>query len=68
MRLVTPEIEIDEKDPFKNDKLSRKPFAESLLSLITNVEDNFVISLDAPWGDGKTTLLKCGRDFLKATV
>ena len=44
MRLVTPEIEIDESDPFKNDKLSRRPFAESLLSLITNVEDNLVIS------------------------
>ena len=66
MRLVTPEIEIDESDPFKNDKLSRKPFAESLLSLITNVEDNLVISLDAPWGDGKTTFVKMWQGFLKS--
>ncbi|MCJ7645364.1 KAP family NTPase [bacterium] len=66
MRLVTPEIEIDESDPFKNDKLAREPFAESLLSLITNVEDNLVISLDAPWGDGKTTFVKMWRGFLKA--
>lgn len=65
MRLVTPEIEIDESDPFKNDKLDRKPFAESLLSLITNVEDNLVISLDAPWGDGKTTFVKMWQGFLK---
>jgi hypothetical protein len=66
MRLVTPEIEIDESDPFKNDKLDRKPFAESLLSLITNVEDNLVISLDAPWGDGKTTFVKMWQGFLKS--
>jgi len=65
MRLVTPEIEIDEIDPFKNDKLNRKPFAESLLSLIANVEDNLVISLDAPWGDGKTTFVKMWQRFLK---
>jgi hypothetical protein len=66
MRLVTPEIEIDESNSFKNDKLAREPFAESLLSLITNVEDNLVISLDAPWGDGKTTFVKMWRGFLKA--
>jgi len=67
MRLVTPEIEIDENDPFKNDKLNRKPFAESLLSLITNVEDNLVISLDASWGDGKTTFVKMWQGFLKSS-
>jgi len=66
MRLVTPEIEIDENDPFKNDKLNRRPFAESLLSLITNVEDNLVISLDAPWGDGKTTFVQMWGKFLKS--
>ncbi len=65
MRLVTPEIEIDESNPFKNDKLNRKPFAESLFSLITNVEDNLVISLDAPWGDGKTTFVKMWQGFLE---
>jgi predicted KAP-like P-loop ATPase len=65
MRLVTPEIEVDESEPFKNDKLNRRPFAESLLNLITNVEDNLVISLDAPWGDGKTTFVKMWQGFLK---
>ncbi len=66
MRLVTPEIEIDESVPFKNDKLNRKPFAESLLNLITNVEDNLVISLDAPWGDGKTTFVRMWQGFIKS--
>ena len=58
MRLVTPEIVIDPDEPFKNDLLNRQPFAESLTSLVTNVEDNLVISLDAQWGDGKTTFVK----------
>jgi hypothetical protein len=65
MQLITPEIVVDEKEPFKNDKLNRKPFAESLLNLITNVEDNLVISLDAPWGDGKTTILLPVKEWFK---
>jgi len=65
MRLITPEIEIEEINPFTNDKLNRTPFAESLLSLITNVEDNLVISIDAPWGDGKTTFVKMWQGFIK---
>jgi len=65
MKLIVPEIEIDENDPFKNDKLNRKAFAESLLSLITNVEDGLVISLDAPWGDGKTTFVRMWQAFIK---
>ena len=65
MRLITPEIEIDESGPFKNDKLNRRPFAESLLGLITNLEDKLVISLDASWGDGKTTFVKIWKAFLK---
>lgn len=65
MRLVTPEIDINKDDPFENDKLNRKPLAESLLNLISNVEDNLVISLDAPWGDGKTTFVKMWQGFLK---
>jgi len=65
MKLITPEIDIDPKDPFKNDCLTRKPFAESLTNLITRVEDNLVISLDAQWGDGKTTFVKMWQAFLE---
>jgi len=66
MRLLTPEIEIDKSSPFKNDKLNRQPFAESLFSLITRVEDSLVISLDAPWGDGKTTFVKMWQGFIRS--
>jgi len=65
MKLITPEIVIDQNEPFKNDLLNRKPFAESLTRLITNVKDNLVISLDAQWGDGKTTFVKMWQSMLQ---
>ena len=65
MKLITPEIVIDKDDPFKNDLLDRKPFAESLTRLITNVKDNLVMSLDAQWGDGKTTFVKMWQGMLQ---
>lgn len=64
MRLITPEIEIDESDPFKNDKLNRKPFAKSLTNLINNIEDPLVIAFDGKWGDGKTTFVKMWQQHL----
>jgi len=65
MRLITPEITIDKDDPFKNDCLDRKPFAERLMGLITNIEDNLVLSLDGQWGDGKTTFVKMWEVLLE---
>lgn len=65
MRLITPEIVIDPQETFKNDCLGRKPFAEQLTSLVMNIEDNLVISLDAQWGDGKTTFVKMWQGFLE---
>lgn len=65
MRLLTPEIIIEKDDPFKNDRLNRKPFAESLMSLITHIEDNLVLSLDGQWGDGKTTFVKMWQVLLE---
>ena len=64
MRLIIPEIVIDPVEPFKNDRLDRQPFAISLTSLVTNVEDSLVISLDAQWGDGKTTFVKMWQAYL----
>jgi len=65
MRMITPEITIDKDDPFKNDCLNRKPFAEQLMTLITSIEDNLVLSLDGQWGDGKTTFVKMWEALLE---
>jgi hypothetical protein len=59
------EIEVPEDDPFKYDKLNRKPIVEFLSSLIENTEGPFVMALDSPWGTGKTTFVKMLQYNLK---
>ena len=68
MKLVTPQIEIPEDDPFANDAFDRKEFAEALTNLIRRSEDqHLVIALDAPWGEGKTTFVKMWKAYLEKT-
>ena len=58
MRLIPPDLTIPEDDPFFHDLLERKEHGESLTQFVSTVEDPFVLSLDAPWGTGKTTFVK----------
>jgi hypothetical protein len=51
-------IEISEADPFKNDALDRRPVVEFLAALLGRINGPFVLALDAPWGAGKTTLIR----------
>jgi len=47
------------KPPYEGDFFNnRKTFGESLIKLINKVEDGCVISIDAKWGEGKTTFVK----------
>jgi len=64
MRLRIAEPEIDKDNPFINDKLERKTGAEVLTQLFSNIEGPFVISLNAPWGTGKTIFIKMLRQHL----
>ncbi len=61
---------MDEKITFKDfDKLDRKPFAEKLTMGITTfhpfVEEAYVLSLNAEFGEGKTTFLHMWQDYLE---
>ena len=60
MKLGTPKIEIDKEYPFKSDKIgTREDYANSLLSIINGSDDDeLVISIDGPWGSGKTTFVE----------
>lgn len=60
MLLFKPEPEIDENEGFSptKDIFGRRSAGNSLTSLIMNANQNLVISLDGPWGCGKTTFLK----------
>lgn len=58
------ELEIPKENPLRNDMLDRKKLVGRLVSLIKSLEGPFVMALDAPWGTGKTTLVR----MLKATL
>lgn len=51
------DIKIDENNIFQCMPINREKFAESIYSIISNIDDKAVISLNAPWGEGKTTFL-----------
>jgi len=65
MKLVTPPLEPDPNDPFREDVLNRKGSAHALLNLVKNFEDSMVITLDAPWGCGKSTFAKKWQHLLE---
>jgi len=65
MQIKPNEIEIDETTPFANDLLDRKSEIQNLTPIILNVEGPLVLSLDSPWGTGKTTFIKFWRAYLQ---
>ncbi|HVW64133.1 MAG TPA: P-loop NTPase fold protein [Nitrosospira sp.] len=64
MKLITPPLVIEEDEPFKNDILGRKAYGQALLNLVTQSNDELVISLDGQWGEGKTTFVKMWQGLL----
>lgn len=52
------DIEIPSDNPFANDLLDRRTVAENLATLVENTTTPYVMSISAPWGQGKTT---CSR-------
>lgn len=57
-------VEIPEDDPFQNDKLKRKKYVEALSLFVGKVSAPFVLSINSPWGSGKTTLIEMWRKEL----
>lgn len=59
MRLVISPPEINHETPFdESDLLFRKSLADRLCNLVREVEDGFVMAINAPWGTGKTFFIK----------
>lgn len=61
MKINPPKAPIGKDDPFEHALFGRKEFAESLTSLLRNVEENLVVFVNAPWGEGKTTFAEMWR-------
>ena len=59
-----PELEIVKSNPFINDKLARFECAENLTNLIQATSEPFVLSINSPWGNGKTTFIKMWAQYL----
>jgi len=65
MRLTSPELVISPEEwPCTNDVLNRHKEIENLSTILTNVEAPLVLSINAPWGGGKTTFIRLWRHYL----
>ncbi|CAM3401602.1 P-loop NTPase fold protein [Zobellia roscoffensis] len=60
--IVIPE---DGTDPFVNCKLDRKKYADVLTDIVSGYADGFVLAINNPWGEGKTTFVKMWRQQLE---
>ncbi len=64
MSVRSPEISIDENNPFSKCALGRKRYAEILSEIVKTHDDGMVLALDNPWGTGKSTFVKMWRQYL----
>jgi len=60
------DLEIDPADPFAEDCLARRPQIETLTTLAQSTAQPFVLSVEAPWGRGKTTFLRMWQAYLES--
>ena len=65
MKIRPDDISIPHDDPFRHDLLDRKTTILTLTNLLQNLETPYTMSIDASWGNGKTTFLKMWTQHLK---
>lgn len=65
LRVQTKDLEIPEANPFENDLLEREESVYALTNLLRSIESPCVFSIDAGWGNGKTTFLNIWSQFLR---
>jgi len=64
MRLRPTKLRVDPEEPFAHDMLEREEPVEALSRILAAIDGPGVVSVDAPWGAGKTTFL----DMLSAVL
>ena len=65
MKIRPDEISIPCDNPFRHDKLDRTQPVEILTNLLHNLETPYTMSIDASWGNGKTTFLNMWKQHLR---
>lgn len=58
LNLKFRQIEIEPSDPYRFDKLNRKPEIDNLTGLVCNLNSPAVLAVNSPWGTGKTTFVR----------
>jgi len=58
MQLTIDEFKATKESPFANDRLSRRAQVGGLCEIIRAVDGHAVVSIDGPWGSGKTAFVK----------
>lgn len=67
MTFKAKKFEVDEDNIFENDKLGRKKDVENFSLLLRNISAPIVLSVNAPWGTGKTAFLKMLHAHIEST-
>ncbi|MCG3809633.1 hypothetical protein I3252_09065 [Psychrobacter sp. Ps4] len=66
MELRRHNVEVNDADPFANDWLDRKGFADQLTNIVeNNKQGEVVIGLSGQWGEGKTTFVKMWQKHME---
>ena len=59
MKFLKNKLELIDGEPYESDLLeNRRAYGDSLTKFIGKIEDGCVITIDAKWGEGKTTFTK----------
>lgn len=58
MQLTPHEFQATKDSPFENDRLDRSSQVQGLCNVIRAVDGHAVVSIDGPWGSGKTAFVK----------
>ena len=65
IRIQPRDLEVPEETPFLHDRLDRKTPARVLTQIVASVEGPCVLSIDGPFGAGKSTFLRLWTQHLK---
>ena len=69
MKLTPDEFKATKESPFADDRLDRQSQVMGLCEIIRAVDGHAVVSIDGPWGSGKTAFVKmCAAQLEKQTV
>jgi predicted AAA+ superfamily ATPase len=58
MEFKARKITVEQSEPYKEDRLSRKEHIDNVSLLLRTFSTPIVLSINAPWGHGKTTFME----------